>query len=585
MSHHIHPEPAQQSPSTPSRRGILRAMGAGGLALGLGPMIASSASANTAQALQQSRAVRNGSAKLLTVLETADIHGQLDTHDEFFWENGGPVFRRTGGMARIQTLVDRVRRENAPGTILVDGGDCFQGSGWAALSEGAAMAPVMRHLKYDAVIPGNWEVVYGKQQLLDVMGDYGAPIVSTNMYHDQGGSPGAYLFKPVHVRVFNGVRVGFLSFNDPMVPVRQDPSYSVGIKFTFPEENAAEWVRHLREERECDVVMAITHMGIAQQVDLASRDYMEGVDYILGADTHERIREPLQGTHAAVTEPGAFGSFVGRLDLVVENGKIKDAAYDLMEVAEAEFDEDPRMRVVVDQVQAPYKAELSQVLGTTSTPLFRYYPIETPMDNLITDALYEATAEELAKQGRTVDVALSNGFRFCPPLVPKGGGTADITREYLWSMLPVNAGARVATVPGSLLKAWMEKELNNVFAKDPLQRFGGWVVRMSGMEVNFTADAAMGQRVNSIRIDGEEVDASRSYTFVACERAGDPEDVLCRIKGVSDRQDLSFTLHEAVEWYLAKHSPVAPQQEGRVTATDLPSTVLGQLPGTNYQFR
>ncbi|HEU4512787.1 MAG TPA: 5'-nucleotidase C-terminal domain-containing protein [Nocardioidaceae bacterium] len=551
---------------------------------GLGPLVASSASGASATTLRQSRAVREGRATLLTVLQTADIHGQLDTHDEFFWEDGGPTFRRTGGMARIQTLVDRVRAENPTGTLLVDAGDCLQGSGWAALSEGAAMAPVMRHLRYDAVIPGNWEVVYGKSRLLEVMGDYGAPVVSTNMHHDKNGDLGGFLFKPVHVREVGGVRIGFLSFNDPLVPVRQDPSYSVGIKFTFPEDNAAHWVRHLREARECDVVFAITHMGIAQQVDLASQDYMQGVDYILGADTHERVREPIEGRYATVTEPGAFGSFVGRLDLVVENGQVKDSAYDLMEVGEAEYAEDPDMRSVVVQVQAPYKKELSEVLGATTTPLLRYYVLETPMDNLITDALLETANEELAGEGRAVDVALSNGFRFCPPLNP-AGGSADITREYLWSMLPVNAGARIATVPGSLVRPWMEKELNNVFAKNPLQRFGGWVVRMSGMTVSFTAGADQGKRVNSIKIGGAELDPARDYTFAACERNGDPDDVLCRIKGVRDRQDLSFTLHDAVARHLRKHSPVAPEQEGRVTATDLPPTALGQLPGTNYQFR
>jgi 2',3'-cyclic-nucleotide 2'-phosphodiesterase (5'-nucleotidase family) len=388
----------------------------------------------------------------------------------------------------------------------------------------------------------------------------------------------------VHVRRVGDLRVGFLSFNDPMVPTRQDPSYSVGIRFSFPEENAAHWIRHLREARGCDLVLAVTHMGIAQQVDLASRDYMQGVDFILGADTHERVRQPIEGTHAAVTEPGAFGSFVGRLDLVVENGRVRDAAYELMEVAEAEYDEHPGMRSVVLDVQRPYRAELSEVLGTTTTPLLRYYVLETPMDNLVTDALRETADAELAGAGRTVDVALSNGFRFCPPLVPEGG-SAEITREYLWSMLPVNAGARIATVPGSLVKDWMEKELNNVFAKDPLQRFGGWVVRMSGMTVEFTAGAAPGRRVNRIEIGGEALDPNREYTFAACERNGDPGDVLCRIKGVRDRQDLSFTLHDAVERYLAAHSPVAPEQEGRVRATDLPQTALGQLPGTDYRFR
>lgn len=108
---------------------------------------------------------------------------------------------------------------------------------------------------------------------------------------------------------------------------------------------------------------------------------------------------------------------------------------------------------------------------------------------------------------------------------------------------------------------------------------------MKGMEVNFTAGVPQGRRVNSIKIGGKDVGPARDYTFVACARTGDPGDVLCRIKGVSDREDLPFTLHDAVERYLGLHSPVSPKQEGRVTATDLPSTVLSQHPGTNYQFR
>jgi S-sulfosulfanyl-L-cysteine sulfohydrolase len=122
-----------------------------------------------ARSFRERTGVRDGEAAHLTVLQTADIHGQLDTHDEFFWEDGGPRFRRAGGMARIQTLVDQVRAENPEGTILLDGGDCFQGSGWVTLSRGEVMPPVMRQLGYDAVIPGNWEVVYGKQQLLSLM--------------------------------------------------------------------------------------------------------------------------------------------------------------------------------------------------------------------------------------------------------------------------------------------------------------------------------------------------------------------------------------------------------------------------------
>ncbi|MCA3749733.1 MAG: hypothetical protein IN808_11440 [Rubrobacter sp.] len=88
-----------------------------------------------------------------------------------------------------------------------------------------------------------------------------------------------------------GVKLGFIGYNDPLVPKRQSPSYSKGIKFTFPEANIAEHIRILREQEGCELVFVMTHMGLAQQVHLANQSYTEGADYILGADTHERIRE------------------------------------------------------------------------------------------------------------------------------------------------------------------------------------------------------------------------------------------------------------------------------------------------------
>ncbi|WP_275886742.1 hypothetical protein [Corynebacterium pollutisoli] len=40
-------------------------------------------------------------ATRLTILQTADLHGQLETHDEFYLEDGHPVYRRAGGVARM----------------------------------------------------------------------------------------------------------------------------------------------------------------------------------------------------------------------------------------------------------------------------------------------------------------------------------------------------------------------------------------------------------------------------------------------------------------------------------------------------
>jgi len=187
------------------------------------------------------------------------------------------------------------------------------------------------------------------------------------------------------------------------------------------------------------------------------------VDYILGADTHERIREPLQGKYCKVTEPGAFASFIGKPDLLVENGAIKEETYALLDVDPERYPEDEEMKTLVAVAREPYRQAIGKVIGQTRTPLLRYYVIETPMDNLITDALMWKF---------NTDFVVSNGFRFCPPLVPSAGGEADITIEYLWSMLPVESAIKTGVVSGQQIVDWLESELDNVFAKEAARPTG-----------------------------------------------------------------------------------------------------------------
>jgi S-sulfosulfanyl-L-cysteine sulfohydrolase len=519
------------------------------------------------------KSVTDGKATHITFLHTADLHGQLLTHDEFFWEDKHAVFRKRGGFAHLKTMINQLRSQN-PNTFLLDGGDCFQGSAVAELSRGEAMVPLMNNMGYDLVIPGNWEVAYGKKMLIKNFAGYKAAKVCGNMFDEQTGQ---LLFPPYHVFTVGNVKIGFVGYNDPLTPIRQSPAYSYGMKFCDPEKNIAEYINLLKQQEKCDVVIALTHMGMAQQLHLADQPYAKGLDYLLGADTHERIRQPLKCKYAKVTEPGSFASFVAKLDLVIEDGKIKDEAYTLLEVDPAKYEADKEMERLVEEAYAPYNKEIKRVIGKTKTTLMRYFVIETPMDNLITDAVMWKARP---------DIVVSNGFRFCPPLVPDvKTGEADITVEYLWSMLPVNSDVKMAEATGQQLRDWMEHELEKVFAKDPTKRFGGWLVRFQGMKIKFTINNEMGHRMQEMLIQNTPVDPAKTYTIAACEREGDPDSVLCRIEGVKNARKLGYQLHEVMEAYLKEFSPVSPKTEGRAVATDAPATLLTQVEGVNYYFR
>jgi S-sulfosulfanyl-L-cysteine sulfohydrolase len=568
-----------------SRREFLKKAAGFGLSLGIGgglitPLSASALASEGDKTLEidRNKTIQQGKVERITILHTADIHAQLLTHDEFFVENGMNVFKKRGGLAALKTMINQLRSKNPANTFLIDGGDCFQGGGVAALSEGRAIVPLMNNIGYDLMLPGNWEVVYGKEMMMKDMFSYNCPKVCANMFHQtQDSFNGELIFPPYLIKPIGGIKIGFIGYNDPFTPKRQSPAYSEGIKFTQPDVNVERYIKLLREYEGCHLVILLTHIGLAQQIGLANMPMVKGVDYILGADTHERVREPIAGAYAKVTEPGAFGSFIARLDLVMENGLVKDQSYQLLDVDPEQYKEDTELKSLIKKAREPYREQLDKVIGVTKTPLMRYYVIETPMDNFITDAIMWKFSP---------DIALSNGFRFCPPLVPDAKtGEAQITKDYLYSMLPVDSEAKRGTVTGQQLWDWMEKELQNAFAKDPAKRFGGWVVRFKGMEVNFTIGNENGKRVNWIKVKGQSIDLNKTYTIVACERDGDPDDTLCRVENVSQPTRLGTSLHRIIEEYLAKHSPISPKLEGRATATDAPQTLLTQLAGFGYEFR
>src|SRR6185295_19029880 len=110
------------------------------------------------------------------------------------------------------------------------------------------------------------------------------------------------------------------------------------------------------------------------------------------------------------------------------------------------YPEDEEMTALVTAACAPYRDEIDRVVGRTTTPLLRYYVMETPTDNLITDAL-------TWKFG--TDFVVSNGFRFCPPLVPPPGGEAQITGGYLWAMLPEDSRIKSGVATGRQIRDWL----------------------------------------------------------------------------------------------------------------------------------
>lgn len=561
-----------------NRRNFIKSLGTLGLGAAIVPSVSTLAQTPTDKETIDKKPIEKETKTTVSILQTTDVHCQIHPHDELFWENGKTVFRKTGGYAYIANMLKQLKAQN-PNTYTIDTGDMFQGSELSVKTTGKAFVPILNAMGYNLYLPGNWEVIYGKKNMQTLMGSLHAPKICTNMYHDLGdGKKGELIFRPYDIWNVAGIKIGFLGYTDPLVPIRQSPNYSKGIIYTKPEENLAHYIDVLKNQEQCAFIIMIAHLGLSQQIALANMKECEGINYILGGDTHERVRKPIECKYAKVVEPGAFGSFIGKLDLTVENGKVVGEKYNLLEVSPVKLKPEPKIEKLVAENEAVYKEHINQVLGYSTIPLYRYFVVENPIDTLILNGLRWKFPE--------IDIVLSNGFRFCPPrTTPDKTGNIPITNGFIFDMLPVDSTVRTAKASGKQLKEWLEKELNNVFAKDASKRFGGWVVKFSGMKVTFNAFAEMGNRTQSITVNNQPLEMDKLYSILACERDGDPADMLCRMKGVLDAQNTDATLHSLMTEYVKTNSPLTPTPAKNAIILDAPETLLSQVTGVDYQFR
>lgn len=495
-------------------------------------------------------------AKQVTLLHLTDTHGQLETHLEYL-PDATPNLAHMGGYARIKTALDQERSRCAGACFLIDGGDELQGSGPTAWTEGEVMMEPLNALGLDVFVPGNWEPAYGPKRFLDQMKRLKAKVICYNL-HDK--KTGERIFPATATLVRNGVKVVFVGITDILAATRQPPPMFAGME-TSRIDGLQDFVRALKEAEKPDLLVGVTHTGLTISRQMARE--MPQLDVILSGHSHERTEKPIRIGDTLVVECGSMGSFFGRLDLTLKpEGGVADFQFRLIPVLASSYSEDPAMKQLVDRALAPHRERMVEVLTQTTTTILRYDVLETTADNLISDAVRQATR---------ADIAVSNGFRFGLPVQPGPVRQAD-----MWDLLPMDARVKVGWVTGAELRAYLENELELVYSQTPSKLSGGWGPRLSGLTMSYKAKAAAGQRLLSIQVNGQEVQPEKHYTFAGCEREGEPLDMVCRLKGTHDVKVVADSIHELMTEYCRQQAEVHPHREKRAVAVDLPERVFSQ---------
>jgi sulfur-oxidizing protein SoxB len=429
--------------------------------------------------------------KHLTLVQQNDIHGQTDLHWEHFWVNGRASYRKLGGFPRIATLLSEFRQQTRDALLFLDSGDEIHGTGPAQWTKGAAITPLLRSLGIDAMTPGNWEFGFGPEVLWKRVEECAFPVLACNVENAADRSsplPASHVFDRA------GVRVGVIGLTSPIVTEKMPRAFGLGLRFSDALDRLPEQVADLREKEKADLVVLLSHMGLAQDLQLASE--VQGIDVVLSGHTHDRLHDPIVVGKTILIQSGFSGSFLGRLDLEIEGKAITGYRHKLIPVEET-IDPNPAMSDLVDQQLRPHRERLAEIVGETVTPLHRMSLLETSMDNLITDAYLNLTGAE---------VAFSHGWRYGAPVQ-----SGPVSMSDLWQIIPTNPEVFMAELSGEQIRHMLEQSFENVYAMPPLRQKGGYPIRVSGLSAVVRQNNPPGARVQELYIAGETYRPNKRY--------------------------------------------------------------------------
>ncbi len=411
-------------------------------------------------------------------------------------------FGHMGGYAHIATLVKRVRAERPGKTLLLDGGDTLQGSATALWSRGEDMVHANNQLGVD-MMTAHWEFTYSMERVKELLGDkesrglFRGDFIAQNVLDVSWGPPGEPIFHSHAVRELGGLRIGIIGQAFPYTPISHPLRFTPQTSFGIRDEQMQALVDKLRTVDKVDLVVLLSHNGIAVDLKLATR--VRGIDVILGGHTHDGLPQPIRVGSTLVINSGAHGKFLSRLDLDVRGGKVQAYRYKLTPVLANAIPEDAEMAALIERIRAPHEAKLSEKLAVSESLLYRRGNFNGTFDELILDALLKHYDAE---------VAFSPGFRWGVSLIP--GQSISLEDVYSHTALTYpETWARAMT--GAQIMEIMEDVADNLFNADPYYRQGGDMVRVGGLSYAIDPDKKIGERITDVRVAGRPLDPARSY--------------------------------------------------------------------------
>jgi 5'-nucleotidase len=547
----------------------------------------------------------------VVIVGTTDVHGWFNGHVET--PPGGGEGVLWGGLPSLASYVRTLREQHGGRVLLVDSGDMFQGTLESNMFEGEAVIRGYNVLGYSAAAVGNHEFDFGPvgpEAIPRTANDDGLgalkrnagiatfPLLSANMVEKATGKTPVWAERYTMVRA-GGARIGIIGLSTPDTPSVTMPINVATLDFTDPIPATLEAARELRE-RGADAIIVIAHIGgrctkmdEPHALDSCDRNgeamqYLEKlpagtIDAFFAGHTHANMAHYVNGVPTVQGLPMSREFSTVELWIDTEKNRVtkseirphtmicsfvyegtnhcdprtapKGARLVPRTFAGQTIQPDARVAATLDPYLRRVAAKRDEKLGIRSGELFvRNYSAESPLGNLIADALRRSTG---------ADVALMNSGGIRSEL-PRG----DLTYGDLFAVSPFDNYPAMVIMTGA--------QLIEVLRNTTTGARG--IMQVSGIKYTFDASKKGLERfVGATLDDGRPLEPEKLYSVIMPDfiaMGGDGADAVMNAIP-KDRITIHYAapLRDVLVAELKKLNgePLEPKVEGRIRVLNAPA--------------
>ena len=493
----------------------------------------------------------------LTILHTNDFHARFEPISKY--DSGCSAEDNTegkcfGGSARLVSAVNAARARSN-NSILVDGGDQFQGTLFYTYYKGKLAAEMMNKMGYDGMTVGNHEFDDGPEVLRGFMDAVNFPVLMSNADFSGEDLLKDKLLKSTIIER-GGEKIGMIG----LTPQDTDELASPGenVIFTDPVAAVQGEVDKLTAEG-VNKIIVLSHSGYSVDKRVAAET--TGVDVIVGGHSNTFLSNtaenaegpyPTMVGNTAIVSAYAYSKFLGELNVTFDDaGNIISASGEPL-LMDASVAEDEATVARIAEAAKPLDEIRNRVVAETAAEIIGVREecrmMECAMGNLIADAMLDRVRD----QG--IEIAIQNG----------GGIRASIdagpvTMGEVLTVLPFQNTLSTFFVSGQTIVDALENGASQ------MEEGAGRFPQVAGISFVVTPSAAVGSRISDVMVGGAPIDVTKEYGVVSNNYVRNGGDGYKMFRDATNVYDFGPDLADVTAEFIAKNAPYMPYKDGRIT--------------------